>query len=148
MIYACPECFQNYIINPNRYESFLYYTRFGMEDGEWMFLDEAFWEEALNLIACYRGKYSSPSITELENDCIRRCNTVLQWRPKNRFQENAKEALRREKRYRGIPRYSLCQKEDIKELFWNDYCNFESIRSFDSTKIFDGTNYPDFIYKV
>ena len=107
MIYACPECFQNYIIDSNRYESFLYYTRFGMEDGEWMFLDEAFWEEALNLIACYRGKYSSPSITELENDCIRRCNTVLQWRPKNRFQENAKEALRREKRYRGIPRYSL-----------------------------------------
>ncbi|HIQ64986.1 MAG TPA: hypothetical protein IAC85_04520, partial [Candidatus Faecenecus gallistercoris] len=56
MIYACPECFQNYIIDSNRYESFLYYTRFGMEDGEWMFLDEAFWEEALNLIACYRGK--------------------------------------------------------------------------------------------
>lgn len=145
MIYACPECFSHYIIDANRYEAFLYYTRFGMEDGEWMFLDETFWDEALNWIADNRGNYSSLSIRELENDCIRRCNIVLQG---NCFQENANEALQKEMRYRGIPRYSLCRKEDIKELFWNDYCNFETLRSFNSSEILANATYPDFLYTV
>lgn len=146
MIYACPDCFDEYIIDSNRYESFLYYTRLGMEDGEWMFLDETFWNEAFDFIAHNRGKYSLPSIIELENDCIRRCNMVLHWPTQYRFQENAKEALHREKRYRGIPRFDLCQKEDIKALFSHDYCNFEALRSFDSTKAFTGA--ADFLYTV
>ena len=146
-VYAKPEMFSQVISTDEQYEAFLYYSLKGMEKGEWMFLKPQYFSKCIEFIAECRGTYPNPDIVELENECIRRYNTVSNWDEKKKI-EYRKLAIQKEKKIRSFPFYFYYSLDDYEKIWVADFYNFDVLTSFDPSQIIEHSKYPDFIYTL
>lgn len=146
-IYVKPEMFSQAVSSAEQYEAFLYYSLKGMEKGEWMFLKPQYFSRCVDFIAKCRGTYPNSDIVELENECIRRYNTVSNWDEKKRI-EYQKLAIQKEKMLRSLPFYFNYSLDDYEKIWVADFYNFDVLTSFNPSQIIEHSKYPDFIYTL
>lgn len=146
-VYVEPEAFSKVVSSQPQYEAFLYYSLKGMEKGEWMFLKPQYFSKCIEFIAKSRGTYQNFDIIELENECIRRYNTVSNWEESKR-KEYQKLAIQKEKNIRSFPFYFYYSLDDYEKIWVADFYNFDILTSFDFNQIVEYSKYPDFIYTL